>query len=84
MNDSRTTLFTTRFGLVQDLIKQLLKNQIDCAIATQKVDKPELNYKLIFEERFWLVGPPNLAIPFSKSVLHTDLTKLEDWLKAQL
>lgn len=76
-------LFTTRFGLVQDLIEQLLKNQIDYAIATQKIDKPELDYQLIFEESFWLVGPPNLDIPFSRSVLHTDLTKLEHWLKTQ-
>jgi DNA-binding transcriptional LysR family regulator len=69
-------LFTVQFGLVQDLIEQLLDDQIDVAIATQKIPNPELEYKLIFEERFWLVGPPGI-----KTL--TDLTTLEQWLKTQ-
>jgi DNA-binding transcriptional LysR family regulator len=69
-------LFTVQFGLVQDLIEQLLDDQIDVAIATQKIPNPELEYKLIFEERFWLVGPPGIKIL-------TDLITLEQWLKTQ-
>lgn len=68
-------LFTMRFGLLQDLIEQLLDNQIDCAIATQKIAKPELEYQLIFEESFWLVGSPTTIIPPTQD--------LEPWLRSQ-
>jgi DNA-binding transcriptional LysR family regulator len=76
-------LFTIQFGLVQDLIEQLLADQIDCAIATQKISKPELEYQLLFEENFWLVGPPDITIPLSQDVMQADLTTLEQWLKPQ-
>jgi DNA-binding transcriptional LysR family regulator len=81
-----TTLFAIRFGLVQDLIDQLLANQIDCAIATQKIAKPELEYRLIFEESFWLVGPPTAKMPIPEGaadLTSLDLTTLEQWLKPQ-
>ncbi|MBD2056220.1 LysR family transcriptional regulator [Oculatella sp. FACHB-28] len=77
------TLFAIQFGLVQDLIEQLLANQIDCAIATQKVPKPELEYQLLFEENFWLVGPPGMTIPLSQDVIQADLMALEQWLRTQ-
>jgi DNA-binding transcriptional LysR family regulator len=77
------TPFTVQFGLVQNLIEQLLANQIDCAIATQKINKPELGYQQIFEESFWLVGPPNVEVPTSQDVMQADLTSLEQWLKSQ-
>lgn len=76
-------LFTIRFGLVQDLIEQLLDNQIDCAIATQKIANPELEYQLIFEENFWLVGSPQVVLPISQDVMQADLTSLERWLRPQ-
>jgi DNA-binding transcriptional LysR family regulator len=77
---SVTPRLTVRFGLAPDLIEQLLDHQIDCAIATQKIVKPELEYRLIFTESFWLVGPP--AVP-AIAGLPTDLTALEQWLKTQ-
>ena len=73
-------LFTIRFGLLQDLIEQLLDNQIDCAIATQKVPKPELEYQPIFTESFWLVGAPTAIVTIAQD---TDLTALEQWLRSQ-
>jgi DNA-binding transcriptional LysR family regulator len=76
-------LFTIRFGLVQDLIEQLLDNKIDCAIATQKIAKPELEYQLIFEENFWLIGSPKVVLPISQDVMQADLTSLERWLIPQ-
>jgi DNA-binding transcriptional LysR family regulator len=76
-------LFTIRFGLVNDLIEKLLGNQIDCAIATQKIANPELEYQLIFEEKFWLVGSPNSVVPIAQDVLQADLTSLVKWLKPQ-
>jgi DNA-binding transcriptional LysR family regulator len=78
--ESRTFL-KTQFGLVQDLIGQLLANEIDCAIATQKITKPELEYQLIFEESFWLVG--SVSPPFSPDLLQLDLSALAQWLRPQ-
>jgi len=83
LSNSEKFLLKVQFGLVQDLIDQLLENQIDCAIATQKIAKPELEYQLIFEESFWLIGPPTAKIPLSPDQMETDLTPLEQWLKLQ-
>jgi DNA-binding transcriptional LysR family regulator len=77
------TLFAVQFGLVKDLIEQLLDNQIDCAIATQKISKPELDYHLLFEEKFWLVGPPTVTLPIALEVMQADLRTLEQWLRQQ-
>jgi DNA-binding transcriptional LysR family regulator len=67
----------TRFGLAQELIEQLLSNQIDCAIATQKILNSAIEYHPIFEESFWLVASPNVTIE------ETDLATVEQWLKQQ-
>lgn len=83
------SLLKVEFGLVQDLIEHLLADRIDCAIATQKIAKPELEYQLLFEESFWLVGPPSATIPLSPNLSQTDLTALEhltaleQWLRSQ-
>lgn len=71
------------FGLVQDLIKQLVADQIDCAIATQKIPRSELEYQLLFEENFWLVAPPMVTVPIAQGVMQADLTALEQWLRPQ-
>jgi DNA-binding transcriptional LysR family regulator len=71
--------FTIQFGLWEDLIEQLLEERIDCAIATQKNPQPELEYRPILVENFWLVGSPNMQIPISLD----DLTDLEQWLRTQ-
>lgn len=78
-----SVLFTIRFGLVRDLIDRLLDNQIDCAIATQKIANPELEYQLIFDENFWLIGAPNLVVPKFQDPLQTDLIALAEWLRPQ-
>lgn len=78
-----TALLTVRFGLAKDLIEQVITEDIDCAIATQKLPKPELDYQLIFEESFWLVGPPNITRPIPDDCMQEDLTALEQWLRSQ-
>ncbi len=78
-----SVLFTIRFGLVRDLIDRLLDNQIDCAIATQKIANPELEYQLMFEENFWLIGAPHLIVPRSEDLRQANLTSLEEWLRPQ-
>ncbi|MEI2577775.1 LysR family transcriptional regulator [Scytonema sp. PRP1] len=83
LSQTDSTLFSIRFGLTQELIEQLLENNLDCVIATQKIPKSELEYQLIFEESFWLVGPPTAIIPVSQDVLQVDLTPLEQWLSQQ-
>lgn len=77
------TLYTIRFGLTPDLIGQLLEGHLDAVIATQKISRLDLEYQFVFEETFWLVGPPATEIPISPEVLQTDLTPLEQWLRAQ-
>lgn len=80
---TQNTLFIIRFGLAQDLIEQLLNSQLDGVIATQKIAKSELEYQLIFEESFWLVGPPGEEIPIAEDVLQSDLSSLATWLIQQ-
>ncbi len=70
---------TIQFGLSAQLIEQLLDSRIDCAIATQKIAKPELEYQSILVENFWLVGSPNMEVPISLD----GLTELEQWLRTQ-
>ncbi|HEY9647202.1 MAG TPA: LysR family transcriptional regulator [Chroococcidiopsis sp.] len=79
----REPLLKVQFGLVQDLIERLLAEDIDCAIATQKIAKPELEYQPIFEEHFWLVGPPSNKEAIAPNSLPSDLAALEQWLKPQ-
>lgn len=74
---SNQVRFAVQFGLVQDLIEQLLSNQIDCAIATQKIPNSAIEYHPIFEESFWLVAPPNVIFE------EIDLATLEQSLKQQ-
>ncbi|WP_058998196.1 LysR family transcriptional regulator [Leptolyngbya sp. NIES-2104] len=69
---NQDTNFAVQFGLVQDLIERLLADQIDCAIATQKVAHSAIEYHPIYEESFWLVAPPNVEIERS-----------EQWLQQQ-
>jgi DNA-binding transcriptional LysR family regulator len=71
--------FLVQFGLAQALIDQLATNQLDCVIATQKIPQPGIEYQFIFEESFWLVGPPSVSIASNPS----DLTALEEWLRVQ-
>lgn len=77
------SFLTVQFGLAKELIDQLLYDQIDCAIATQKIAKPTLDYQLIFEESFWLVGPPTAQIPESQNPVQKELKALEHWLNSQ-
>lgn len=76
---SENLRYRVKFGLVEDLIDQLISGQLDAAIATQKIAKPDLEYQLIVEEKFWLVAPPQLVIP----LFSEDLNKLEQWIKTQ-
>jgi DNA-binding transcriptional LysR family regulator len=75
-------LFKLQFGLTQNLVEQLISEQIDGAIATQKIVKLELKYQPIFQESFWLVGPVQAKIPDFKQP-RTDLAPLGQWLKHQ-
>lgn len=77
------TFYTVRFGLTTDLIQQLKAGKLDLVIATQKVTLSDVEYQLIFEESFWLVGPPDLAVPVFAGVDRTDLNALAQWLLTQ-
>jgi DNA-binding transcriptional LysR family regulator len=82
-------LLKVQFGLAQELIESLVENQIDGAIATQKITRPELDYQPVLEENFWLVGPPALLMSVSPDLQESqdfaqmDLRTLEQWLRKQ-
>jgi DNA-binding transcriptional LysR family regulator len=76
-------LYRVQFGLVNDLITELLEGRLDMAIATQKIARSDLEYQLIYEESFWLVASPQPILPFDPILLQVDLTPLEQWLRTQ-
>ncbi len=77
---SPTMEMNVTFGLAKELVQALLKGEVDCAIATQKISQPELEYQPIFTETFCLFGPPSLDPSLSA---HSDLVALSEWIQAQ-
>jgi DNA-binding transcriptional LysR family regulator len=77
------TFYTVRFGLTNDLIQQLKEGKLDLVIATQKVTLSDVECQLIFEESFWLVGPPNFEFHGFEGGDRTDLNALDRWLSSQ-
>lgn len=71
--------YVVRFGFPQDLLKHLRQGDLDLVIATLKIVHFDLAYQLLLEEKFWLVGPPDVKIPETYRELH----QLETWLKKQ-
>jgi DNA-binding transcriptional LysR family regulator len=76
-------VFTIQFGLANELIEQLVAQDLDYVIATQKITRSEIEYQPIYEENFWLVAPPTWEIPIPSEILQVDLTSLETWLTQQ-
>jgi len=60
------TFYTEQFWLTAELIQQLKAEKLDIVIATQKITLSDIEYELLFEENFWLVGPPNAMFRFLK------------------
>ena len=77
------TFYTIQFGLTSELIQQLKAGKLDIVIATQKITLSDIEYELLFEENFWLVGPPNIAIPIAEGISQADLNPLSQWLLTQ-
>ncbi|MEG3860717.1 LysR family transcriptional regulator [Microcoleus sp. herbarium12] len=77
------TFYTVQFGLTPELIPQLKAGKLDIVIATQKITLSDIEYQLLFEETFWLVGPPNLVVPIAEEISKTDLNQLAQWLLTQ-
>ena len=77
------TFYTIQFGLTSELIQQLKAGKLDIVIATQKITLSDIEYELLFEENFWLVGPPNITIPIDEGISQADLNPLAQWLLTQ-
>jgi hypothetical protein len=77
------TFYTVQFGLTAELIQQLKAGKLDIVIATQKITLSDIEYELLFEENFWLVGPPNAIVPISEGISQADLNPLSQWLLTQ-
>ncbi|MCC3405965.1 MAG: LysR family transcriptional regulator [Microcoleus sp. PH2017_10_PVI_O_A] len=77
------TFYTVQFGLTSELIPQLKAGKLDIVIATQKITLSDIECQLLFEETFWLVGPPNLEVPIAEEISQTDLNAIAQWLLTQ-
>jgi DNA-binding transcriptional LysR family regulator len=77
------TFYTVQFGLTAELIQQLKAGKLDIVIATQKITLSDIEYELLFEDNFWLVGPPNAIVPISEGISQADLNPLSQWLLTQ-
>jgi DNA-binding transcriptional LysR family regulator len=88
-------MLSVQFGVAQGLIDRLVDHQLDGVIATQKIPQVQLDYHPIFEEQFWLVGPPGIEVPselvkmeisedkINRDATGPDLVALEAWLRSQ-
>jgi DNA-binding transcriptional LysR family regulator len=77
------TFYTVQFGLTAVLIQPLKAGKLDIVIATQKITLSDIEYELLFEETFWLVGPPNAIVPISEGISQADLNPLSQWRLTQ-
>lgn len=77
------TFYTVQFWLTAELIQQLKAGKLDIVIATQKITLSDIEYELLFEENFWLVGLPNAIVPISEGISQADLNPLSQWLLTQ-
>jgi DNA-binding transcriptional LysR family regulator len=77
------TFYTIQFGLTSELIQQLKAGKLDIVIATQKITLSDIEYELLFEENFWLVGSPNAIVPISEGISQADLNPLSQWRLTQ-
>jgi len=77
------TFYTVQFGLTAELIQQLKAGKLDIVIATQKITLSDIEYELLFEENFWLVGRQNAIVPISEGISQADLNPLSQWLLTQ-
>ncbi len=80
---NRELRYRVQFGLAANLIEQLVDDQLDAVIATQKIPRSELQYQVIAAENFWLVAPPETLMSIDPEILHSDLATLEKWLRTQ-
>ncbi|MEO0455406.1 MAG: LysR family transcriptional regulator [Cyanobacteria bacterium P01_A01_bin.114] len=64
------------FGLAQPLLAQLADDRLEAVIATQKMALGDLDYEPLYQEMFWLVGPPGMSPP-------SDWPDWPDWLAQQ-
>ncbi|MBD0309502.1 MAG: substrate-binding domain-containing protein [Microcoleus sp. T1-bin1] len=77
------TFYTVQFGLTAELIQQLKAGKLELLIATKKITLSDIEYELLFEDNFWLVGPPNAIVPISEAISQADLNPLSQWLLTQ-
>jgi DNA-binding transcriptional LysR family regulator len=67
--------YVVSLGTPTSLLELLRDGQLDVVISTIKIAQPGLVYRGIFEESFWLVGPPGIRAPRGRA--------LEPWLRGQ-
>jgi hypothetical protein len=65
------------------LIQQLTAGKLDILIATQKITLSDIEYELLFEDNFWLVGQLKAIVPISEGISQADLNPRSQWLLTQ-
>lgn len=70
------------FGLTERMLDELARGELDVVIATQRLPMPTLEYVKLAEERFLLVGGPEL-LASAKVLEGSELNGIEVWLREQ-
>jgi DNA-binding transcriptional LysR family regulator len=72
-----------QFGVTQSLVEELAHDKLDLVIATQRILMSEIEYSVLEEERYLLVGAREIVPPAINEESPEALTQLERWLAAQ-
>ena len=85
-NSTAETSQTIRIGTPQELLTDRLLGKLpkdDRTFYTVQFGLTAIEYELLFEENFWLVGQPNAIVPISEGISQADLNPPSQWLLTQ-
>lgn len=72
-----------QFGTTRPLLEALVRGELDLVIATERLNIREVEYRKLQEERFILVGGPNVEPPVVQLTTVAQRAALATWLATQ-
>lgn len=75
--------FWLRFGATEDLLGELERRELNLVVATKRLPSQAIEYEKLADERFVLVGPPDLVAPASDGSVADRDSRVEGWLTEQ-
>lgn len=75
--------FWLRFGATEDLLGELERRELNLVVATKRLPSQAVEYEKLADERFLLVGPPDLVAPVSDGSEADRDSRMEGWLTEQ-